>query len=744
MCVGTGYPEEQGCVRGIPPVGTTKREERRDSEEQKDKCREAAKNRRSKETEYFQELENLLPLSKQSSDEEETHFDKTSLLRLTIAYLKTRQVLQTGITPNTIEDEKVTGVDLLSCLDGFGLVLSSSGDVIYISDNVNRYLGLSSVDILGHPFSCYVHPCDHHQLLHLTNPEEEIADDAHKEIVVRVKCTVTKRGRMVNLKQAKYKTLKISGKTQNIKQNKVGRLTGPVFLGVARVMGDLGGEKHQLGVFTTKHGMDMKIAETDPWLCTVAGYLPHQLAGTSYYALVHGQDCKEVQRAFTSLATLGVCETSPYRLLCGAGGQVWVQTVGQVVTRRGRHCQEKFVVCRHSQISEVINREEILGLIQMGNRNNFQVETNNHRDNKNKMSTKNGSHLVYPGSAKLSKRTKFEANNDLQNSTVASIPVIIDCRQNTSQFKLCTNNQPNMLNVTDPEPETDFVSSSMEQTKPQNHQYPGITQSSPTVVTSTLFGSSKNPESFQGVNTELLQKRRNDLEHDDSYNQIDLMVIDHFFTNLMESDQLEDFERLSPHSGYESISFDQGELANDEIEMLCKEFKKEKILNPKNEWRMNSDMYSILKEIENECQKREVLADFHVSLKKQFNETFENKIGFLQKNDNIEFFLKKDKNNHQGQNDVGGYCTNDYPLSPLQQKLFENNAVYSDRLAKPPEIRKIILEKYEDQNCNDQRTEQREKFHKTEKNIKQVGAGAFQTDLSIKGSKRKYDDYARN
>ena len=70
---------------------------------------------------------------------------------------------------------------------------------------------------------------------------------------------MTERGRMVNLKQANYKSLKISGKTQHN-----GGLTGPVFIGVARVVGAVGGG-NQLGMFTTKHGLDMKFAETDPW-----------------------------------------------------------------------------------------------------------------------------------------------------------------------------------------------------------------------------------------------------------------------------------------------------------------------------------------------------------------------------------------------------------------------------------------------------------------------------------------------
>jgi hypothetical protein len=51
------------------------------SDDQKERYREAAKARRSKETEYFKELENLLPVSKEVHETEKSLFDKISLIR---------------------------------------------------------------------------------------------------------------------------------------------------------------------------------------------------------------------------------------------------------------------------------------------------------------------------------------------------------------------------------------------------------------------------------------------------------------------------------------------------------------------------------------------------------------------------------------------------------------------------------------------------------------------------------------
>ena len=77
---------------------------------------------------------------------------------------------------------------------------------------------------------------------------------------------MTERGRMINLKQASYRSLKISGKACHMNENEVGGVTGTVFLSLVRcvvereVMVD-----NQIGVFTTKHSVDMKFIETDQW-----------------------------------------------------------------------------------------------------------------------------------------------------------------------------------------------------------------------------------------------------------------------------------------------------------------------------------------------------------------------------------------------------------------------------------------------------------------------------------------------
>jgi len=64
----------------------------RNNEKRKEKSRDAARCRRSKETEIFMELSQALPLK----PDDVNQLDKASVMRITIAYLKIHEMLQLG------------------------------------------------------------------------------------------------------------------------------------------------------------------------------------------------------------------------------------------------------------------------------------------------------------------------------------------------------------------------------------------------------------------------------------------------------------------------------------------------------------------------------------------------------------------------------------------------------------------------------------------------------------------------
>ena len=118
--------------------------------------------------------------------------------------------------------------DLCDCsatntLNGFVFVLSKDGDIIYLSENVDRHLGLTQSDLMGQSIYDFSHPCDHDDIklflepltsaskcLH--KPTKRVGDNVQDVIgestgpfFIRMKSTLTNKGRNCNLKSANFK-----------------------------------------------------------------------------------------------------------------------------------------------------------------------------------------------------------------------------------------------------------------------------------------------------------------------------------------------------------------------------------------------------------------------------------------------------------------------------------------------------------------------------------------------------------
>lgn len=139
---------------------------------------------------------------------------------------------------NKVDSDKMA----LKSLDGFLLILSGDGDITYVSENISDFLGLSQVgatvivfvfvfksislcfkiDLLGQPIWDYSHQCDHEELRdalhgrHISPSEmlngtkdKDFQPHVQRDFFLRLKCTLTSRGRSVNIKSASYKVRKL-------------------------------------------------------------------------------------------------------------------------------------------------------------------------------------------------------------------------------------------------------------------------------------------------------------------------------------------------------------------------------------------------------------------------------------------------------------------------------------------------------------------------------------------------------
>ncbi|XP_061693721.1 endothelial PAS domain-containing protein 1b isoform X2 [Syngnathoides biaculeatus] len=349
-----------------------KEKKRSSSERRKEKSRDAARCRRSKETEVFYELAHQLPLPHSVS----AHLDKASIMRLAISFLRTRRLFATGC--NGGDDEQMSSLYLKS-LEGFITVVTSDGDMIFLSENINKFMGLTQVELTGQSIFDFTHPCDHDEIrenLSLKTAsggfgKKSKEQSAERDFFMRMKCTVTNRGRTVNLKSASWKVLHCTGQLKMYTASpqrpacgfKEPALTCTVLMcrpvpHPAKIEAPLDSR-----TFLSRHSMDMKFTYCDDRVTELMGYTPEDLLGRSVYDFYHALDSDSVTKSHQNLCSKGQAVSGQYRMLAKSGGFVWVETQGTVIYN-SRNSQPQCIVCINYVLSDIEEKSTIFSLEQ--------------------------------------------------------------------------------------------------------------------------------------------------------------------------------------------------------------------------------------------------------------------------------------------------------------------------------------------------------------------------------------------
>ncbi|XP_060687371.1 endothelial PAS domain-containing protein 1b isoform X2 [Hemiscyllium ocellatum] len=351
---------------------TEKEKKRSNSERRKEKSRDAARCRRSKETEVFYELAHQLPLPHSVS----THLDKASIMRLTISFLRTRKLLSSGGPETETETEKQMDALYLKALEGFIMMATQDGDIIFLSENISKYMGLTQVELTGHSIFDFTHPCDHEEIrenLTIKNGFGKKHRDMNTErdFFMRMKCTVTNRGRTVNLKSATWKVLHCTGHIKIYNACQAHTLCGykePPLTCLIMMCEPI---QHPSNIdipldsktFLSRHSMDMKFTYCDERIAALMGYCPEELLGRSVYEFYHALDSDHMIKSHQNLCTKGQSVTGQYRMLAKHGGYVWVETQGTVIYN-SRNSQPQCIVCVNYVLSEIEEKNVVFSMDQ--------------------------------------------------------------------------------------------------------------------------------------------------------------------------------------------------------------------------------------------------------------------------------------------------------------------------------------------------------------------------------------------
>nr|UXB53296.1 hypoxia inducible factor 1 subunit alpha [Larimichthys crocea] len=353
-------------------TGIVPEKKRVSSERRKEKSRDAARCRRGKESEVFYELAQELPLPHSVS----SSLDKASIMRLTISYLRMRKLLSTDepiAEEETDLDFQLNG-SYLKALDGFFMVLSEDGDMIYLSENINKCLGLAQFDLTGHSVFDFTHPCDHEELremlIHKTGSKKAKEPNTERNFFIRMKCTLTSRGRTVNVKSATWKVLHCSGHVR-VSDNRTEQTNGQKEPPVPYLVLICDPIPHPSNIevpldtktFLSRHTMDMKFTYCDERITELMGYDPDDLLNRSVYEYYHAQDSDHLTKTHHNLFAKGQVCTGQYRMLAKRGGFVWVETQATVIYNN-KNSQPQCVVCVNFVLSGIQDEKLILSLEQ--------------------------------------------------------------------------------------------------------------------------------------------------------------------------------------------------------------------------------------------------------------------------------------------------------------------------------------------------------------------------------------------
>lgn len=369
-----------GCYNVCQFVDVGDIEDFMNNEKRKEKSRDAARSRRSRETEIFTDLANALPLT----SEQISQLDKASVMRLAISYLRVRD-MATLVPELDATDENSKDADgsvFLKSLEGFLIVLSPEGDFVYLSENVSDYLGISQIDLMGQNIFEYSHPCDHDEIREILSGKSQDDTDSPKSMFIRLKCTLTSKGRSVNLKSATYKVIHCTGhivkssgdKKDNTEKGKM----QSCFVAVGQPIPHPSNIEAPLPrqTFLTKHSLNMKFTHADDeFMKNILGYEPDDLLGKSVYEYHHAMDSDSICSAYKCLFAKGQCETNRYRFLAKTGGYVWVVTQATLIYDKMQKPQS--VVCVNYVISGVECKDEIYSASQFSSVKSESPNNNN-------------------------------------------------------------------------------------------------------------------------------------------------------------------------------------------------------------------------------------------------------------------------------------------------------------------------------------------------------------------------------
>ncbi|NXD72642.1 NPAS4 protein, partial [Eolophus roseicapillus] len=238
----------------------------------------ASKARRDQINMELQALRSLLPISAR----EKERLSYLHTMALVCLQLRGAQLFPPDCAPPA---GPALGMELLSLLPGFLLVLSADGKLVYISENVAQVLGLSMVELLAHGDTVF----------------DILDQQAHEDVRKKLLLAQEEPGKEVmfvcEMRTSKAFQLQHGGKRAVVVRGRFTALRWPpsrsttAFLALCTPVRQLpldAGSQDDL--FQSTHSLDMTFTDATESVTYHLGYHREELMGQSWYSLLHPED----------------------------------------------------------------------------------------------------------------------------------------------------------------------------------------------------------------------------------------------------------------------------------------------------------------------------------------------------------------------------------------------------------------------------------------------------------------------
>ncbi|GIX83106.1 circadian locomoter output cycles protein kaput [Caerostris darwini] len=319
--------------------------------------------------------------------------DKSSVLRSTISFLKNHNELsvqsqsvkvQENWKPSFLSNEEFTHL-MLEALDGFIIVFSCNGQILYTSESTASLLGYLPSRIYSSVYDIILETDRHILYKVIGNPPNTSSNSVSKDSFISLSLHM-KRG-PIHSQSNSYEFVHLLGTFYHWPSSyessntagfdcdsnscssicsmpsvggelrscfvAVGRLHTPHLLRVVNLPDDTKNE------FTSRHSLEWKFLFLDHRAPPIIGYLPFEVLGTSGYDYYHVDDLENISSSHELLMNTGEGTSCFYRFLTKGQQWIWLQT-RYYISYHQWNSKPEFIVCTHT----VVSTEKVLKSMQ--------------------------------------------------------------------------------------------------------------------------------------------------------------------------------------------------------------------------------------------------------------------------------------------------------------------------------------------------------------------------------------------